>query len=209
MRRITVEILVTAAILFVCTSPAVGKIEYKDGLTHEISTIIYEDMAIMDSPSGVPTVVKALVGAGLYDVIVHGHSRFYMIGGEILDGSISMYDSSEAEISAGEMGDDPSDLFDSAKLTITGGNILGGFRMYGHAQLFVHGSDFKMDGVPVPYGPLAPHIGHLTGNLTDGGQIEGLIGVHDNAVVTLVPEPATLLLLGLGGSALLSKRRTV
>ena len=75
--------------------------------------------------------------------------------------------------------------------------------------------DFAIDGVPVGYGQLTSILGgaapndpvrHITGTLADGSFINNDFYVGGNATVVLIPEPATLFLLGLGAIKLRRKR---
>jgi len=47
----------------------------------------------------------------------------------------------------------------------------------------------------------------LTGTLLSGDPINNQFRIGNNAKIVLVPEPATIVLLGLGGLALLRRRR--
>ena len=84
------------------------------------------------------------------------------------------------------------------------------------AILTIVGSNFAVDGNPVPYGDLvAGSSGTLTGTLASGDSLnnEFLHGVnfeiHVNSIIRLVPEPSTALLLasGVAGLAVRGRRR--
>ena len=86
MKRIAVRIIVLLGFGLAARS-ADAVIVLNDGLTHEISTTM-EDIAVYDSPSGEPTVVRLVAGAEAQDVGVFQNSRFEMIAGEIEDGTL-------------------------------------------------------------------------------------------------------------------------
>jgi hypothetical protein len=179
-------------------NPANAILIYNDGLTHEVSTTVYEDIHIYDSPLGEPTLVKLLTGGDTVDIDVFQNSRFQMTGGVISDGTLSLHDYSRAEVSGGSIDDDPLWIGDFSRLTITGGDFTQLLRVLGNSQVFIHGSNFQIDGMPVGYGPVTVPVGMLTGTLLNG-QIRSLFTIRDSATVILIPEPATLLLFGLGG----------
>ena len=66
-------------------------IVYNDGLVHEISTTVYEDIGVYDGPSGEPTLVRLLAGAETQDVDVFQNRRFEMVAGEIEDGTLTRH----------------------------------------------------------------------------------------------------------------------
>jgi len=205
MKRTAVRIIVLLG-FGVAGSPADAVIVFNDGGTHEISTRVYEDIRVYDGPSGEPTLVRLVAGAETDDVDVFQNSRFEMIAGEIEDGTLSLHDHGQAELSGGRVSDDSMRISDFSRLIITGGDIGPGFMSYGNSEVFIHGSNFQIDGVPVGYGPVPVPIGNLSGDLLDG-QIDCSFEIFDNSSVTLVPEPASLGLLALGGVALIVRRK--
>jgi len=205
MKRIAVRIIVLLGFGF-AAGPADAVIIFNDGGLHEISTGVYEDMRIYDGPSGEPTLVRLLAGAETQDIDVFQNSRFEMTAGEIEDGTLILFDHSEGAISGGRVSDDMMRTFDFSRLIITGGDIGPGFMSYGNSEVLIHGSNFQIDGVPVGYGPVPVLMGFLTGDLLDG-QINCSFAILDNSSVTLVPEPASTIMLALGGVALILRRR--
>jgi hypothetical protein len=204
MKRIAVRIIVLLG-FGVAAGSADAVIVFDDGGTHEISTRVYEDIRVYDAPSGEPTLVRLVAGAETDDVDVFQNSRFEMTAGEIEDGTLILFDHSEGEISGGRISDDLMRIFDFSRLIITGGDIGPGFMSYGSSEVFIHGSNFQIDGVAVGYGRVLVPGGVLTGDLLDG-QIQCSFDIFDDSSVTLVPEPASLGLLALGGGSLILRR---
>jgi len=108
-----------------------------------------------------------------------------------------------------------------SQVTITGGLIEEGSVIAGNqdeasnALITVVGTDFTFKGEPVDYGELYippgrdPRGGILTGTLLDGSYLNTNFYVVGDAkiVLTPIPEPTTLLLLGLGAVMLRRKRK--
>ena len=81
--------------------------------------------------------------------------------------------------------------------------------------LEINGSNFAVDGIPLGFGEIKSTLGGyyenepfrtLTGTLANGDIINNSFRIGDYASIVLVPEPVTLLLLGLGG-AIVRKRK--
>lgn len=134
----------------------------------------------------------------------------------ISGGSISWlypYESSQVTMSGGSVG--YLETYGSSQVTLSGGEIGGGLWLGDSATLTIHGLDFAIDGQPFGYGELTSIRGgdygsepyrHLTGMLASGDPLSNDFRIGQNAKIILVPEPATLLLLGLG-AMILRKRR--
>jgi len=204
MKRVTLCVVALIGIGFAANS-ADAVIIYDDGLVHEISAAVYGDIHVYDGPASQATLVRLIAGADTSDVQVFQNSRFEMTGGAIGEGELSLHDNSTGHISAGSISDDPSWIGDSSTLTITGIDFIDALKLDGDARVFIHGANFKIDDVPVAYGPVNPPGGHLSGDLLYGHIECGLFFLSDAAAVTLIPEPATLALLALGALALRSK----
>ena len=103
---------------------------------------------------------------------------------------------------------------DNSQVTFSGGSIgntiyVGRYSSTGSWIKFI-GSDFAINGTPVNYGRFDTGVqdevhGTLTGTLVNGGYLDNEFYIYADSSIILIPEPATLLLLGLGGLLLRRK----
>jgi len=119
-------------------------------------------------------------------------------------------------VSGGKVGD--LGVHHSSQVIVSGGLLEGDMYLSTNGVLTIDGSDFAIDGTPVGYIELTSILGlgyddepyrRLTGTLLNGDPLDNDFRIGNSAKIILVPEPATLLLLGLGGLILRRKRRTV
>ena len=124
-------------------------------------------------------------------------------------------DTSQLEVSAGPIAE-CLDARDRAQIDVLGGYIGSYCISVDSAVLTMHGSDFAIDSISVGYGELISILGgapqdepvrHLTGTLASGEPIDNYFYIGHDGEIILLPEPATIFLLALGGLALLGKRR--
>jgi hypothetical protein len=79
----------------------------------------------------------------------------------------------------------------------------------GSSRITIDGSNFAIDGTPL--GEITTILGtggsfrRLTGTLANGDIINNQFRISDDAKLFLVPEPATLLLLGFGAVMMVMK----
>jgi hypothetical protein len=161
----------------------------------------------------------------------YGFSQVDITGGSV--GWLLGFDSSRVNITGGSINDwlqsiysNQTDIFGgsiesvygcySGRINIYGSSIHGELRIWGECIIKIFGSGFAVDGQPFGYGELTNILGvgpwgeptrRLTGTLLSGEFIDNDFYVGDDARIVLIPEPATLLLLGLGGMFL--KRRRI
>ena len=228
------KFVIVLAVLFLCACPANSDIYLNDGQTHNIDYEINEDVFVDYHTPEMYTTVNWLDGADSDDRLYgYENSRINILGGFIryliscssskvnisggrmggYSGFVESYHSSQMDISGGDiMGLISSD---SSRMNISGGSIEGLWHIRDQSIMQIFGSDFAINGQPVGYGELTSIFGgsawdepprHLTGTLLNGDFIDNVFYIGNEAKIILIPEPATLLLLGLGG-ILLRKRQ--
>lgn len=153
-------------------------------------------------------------GTSASDVRIEDSAFATITGGNIE--RLLLFDYGEAEITGGTIGYvswQIAALLHQQSIThVYGGDFIGEIRLGANpnwldesCELFVHGTNFKINGLPVEYGTFTNSNGqnytdyYLTGTLETGEAISNYIFVYDNSSLVLIPEPATLALLALGG----------
>jgi len=169
-------------------------------------------------------------GGTIGDLVCNGSSQITMTGGNvdffvtyetnrtnISGGYITQLNASgscQVNISGGEL---DSYLFvaETGLVDISGGSIESDLFTYDQSRIQIFGFDFAVDGQPFGYGELTSILGgfpsiepvrHLTGTLLSGELIDNDFYIGHDAKIILIPEPATVFLLGLGGLLIRKKR---
>jgi len=151
------------------------------------------------------TVVGGEIGGPVY---CRENSRVDISGGS-MDAWVQSLGSSEVTIGGGEI-----NLFveawDNSRVAISGGTIGGRIAAVRDGLITLAGSNFAVNGTPVGYGDFAGDYatsGTLTGILANGDVLNNQFALNGPAAdITFIPEPGTILLLGLGGLGLRRKR---
>jgi len=235
MRNRCATIWFMTAVLIMAADQGFGVIDFKDGAAHDINYMIrLDDVRVDYQAPGKKTTVNMLAGGSIYfpmttngyndgrlnifagarvfSLYTHDSFKVTMSGGEV-PLVLDAYDSSQIIISGGTV----SRLYarDSSKAIMSGGIIKTDMVLTTNAELTLDGSNFAVDGNPVGFGEITSLLGGdysnepyrtLTGTLANGDILNSPFRIGDYASITLVPEPCTLLLLGLG-AAIVSRRR--
>ena len=152
-------------------------------------------------------------GTSCSDLGVEGSAFATITGGQIE--RLTVFDYGQVEIRGGTIGyanwQNAALIHQESSTHVYGGDLIGQIRLGANpywpdesCQLFVHGTNFKINGLPVEYGtyinPNKPGYTdyYLTGILLSGETINNHIYLYDDSSLVLIPEPATLFLLGLG-----------
>jgi hypothetical protein len=145
-----------------------------------------------------------IYGSGIDNIHSYGSSEVNIHGGWI--DNIHGCDSSRINIYGGGYIYYGLEGYDSSQISITGGSIHGDLKLWG-GKIQISGSDFAVDGQSVGYGELTSILGHwpedeplrhLTGKLLSSELINNDFYIGYNARIILIPEPATMALLGIG-----------
>jgi hypothetical protein len=130
----------------------------------------------------------------------------------LIYGELYAQDNSEVFLSGGWAGNIIAEG-ENCRIEITGGGAAEILNARMQSQVTIYGSDFSIDGISVGYGVI-PEAEHpwariLEGLYPNGYGIEMEFSFDTGASIILapVPEPATLLLFGLGGLMLRKRRR--
>jgi hypothetical protein len=154
-----------------------------------------------------------------------------MSGGSV-SGNLWAYSSSQVTMNSGSVNNFWA--YDSSRITMSGGSVSGVLGVHHSslvnwsggsveqylevgemAALTIYGSNFAIDGIPFVSGEITSILGgsyssepfrRLTGTLANGDIINNQFQIGDYASITLIPEPASLLLLVLGGILAIRKK---
>lgn len=220
---------VTIAMIIICLflRPANALIVFDDGLVHNVDWVIgHSDdvyVGFSDSPGPPPessslntniTTLNLLSGGVITGTALAADGGIINIEGGLVYFALGAVGSGEVTISHGAVIGNV--LAAGGDIAISGGRIGGFIRTSGQATMTLRGTNFAVDGIlvssdslwfemlsrsPLPMSSDYYH-GVLTGMLANGDPIHNHFYIWSGSDIALaepLPEPATLLLLGLGG----------
>lgn len=133
-----------------------------------------------------------------------GLSKVFVSGGYIRNRGLETGGDSMVTISGGRI--DGMLIRGNSQVTVTGGVFDDVFGLYNTATLIIDGMDFKIDGRSVANGDYNFNYSewhNITGTLSNGDVLNNdFYPWESTATISLIPEPCSLVLLGLGGLAL-------
>jgi hypothetical protein len=233
-RKITVWVLIFAGVCCFGSPKCAGTIVYDDGGIHNLNEYINDSIEVRDSSSEQITTVNLLSNYVFGRLYAYDNSRVTMSGGFLRnpDSGMYAYDYSQVIISGGYIGWGV-EAEGNSHVTVSGGSIIHALRAVGNSHVTVSGgslgndckiyagiypsddstmtivgSNFAINGKKVANGIFNDDdwvFGNLTGTLADGHSLNETFYIYGNSTLVLIPEPATLLLLGLGAVMLRRK----
>lgn len=158
---------------------------------------------------------RADISGGSMDLLWAAGNSYIEISSGSINFDLQAINKSRVYISGGSIGTEVF-VYENSQVQISGGSIGGALIPNNWSILTIQGSDFTVDGQPFGYGELMSIYGgtwqlestrHLTGTLVSGEMIDNYFFIGYDASIVLVPEPAMILLLALGGLAVIRRRR--
>ncbi len=150
--------------------------------------------------------VVTIFGGGIWSDLNAFHNVQITISAGEIRGSVVAGYSSQITISGGVI---RGNLLaaDNSQLTISGGTIGNELRVGEEGRVAIYGTGFNYGYGSITHTSGAEYtLGTLTGTLASGEAINTVFKIYDGGTIVLAPEPATILLFGLG-AALLRKYR--
>jgi len=230
MKRQAILVLVMVVLYSVLSANVEAVVVFDDGLPHDIATYINDIVEVRDNSVGDATTLNLLLGGQIqWQLYVYDNSYTNIFEGSI-ENDLWFYDESQISISGGAIkthltahghsrveisgaifGENYTNeinrAYDYSTITISGGEfgVDTRFGALNNGRIVIHGTDFNYDYGTYTHSDFPSPV-YFTGILANGDPINNSFQISDSASIVLTPEPATVLLLGFGGLALLKKR---
>lgn len=217
-RVLSIIAIIFIGIFVICVPQAEATVTYfEDGGTYSIGNNL-DTVTVTNStkvtllPSGSidrkliafdASEITMLGGSVGTDLFAYGHSKISLSGGTV-GSTFWAYGSATLNMSGGSVPVLKLENYSTA--IMYGGSVVLGLSVKNNSSLTLKGSNFAINGSPAAYGKYtaADYTNlRLTGTLENGDLLDNNISIYDNAnIILAIPEPATLLLFGLGGLVL-------
>jgi hypothetical protein len=164
-------------------------------VSHQTSRLVLTGGNIIEAQARDQSAID-LNGASVFGMHTFDDARVVMADGGLL--SIDARDRSDAHFASGFIGGAGILMGefvarDSASITLAGGTSdpMDRYLAYGAGTITFIGSNFRVDGSSVPYGPIAAQTGTLTGTFESGAAIDNPFYQGGSASPVCQPGPCT------------------
>lgn len=155
------------------------------------------------------------MSGGTVGVIYADRDSAVTISGGTIQSEFVSHDNSAITMSGGVAREAHS--HDNSTITMSGGVIERDFRVYDSATVYLEGSNFRVNGTSLVNGDKLSNFvdffdnryhGIITGTLADGSTLNNYFSIWNTGGhagtgdIIIIPEPCSLVLLGLGGLVL-------
>jgi hypothetical protein len=188
-----------------------GSIRWFD--SHDSSRVDISDGLISKYFASYDSSQVDISGGSIYELDSCHFSQVNISGGSI--DWFHSSNSSQVDISGGSINNSFGSS-GSSQVNIFGGSVSTDLLLYDQSKIQIFGFDFAVDGQPFGYGELTSIFGgwpwnephrRLTGTLLSGELIDNDFLIGQNARIVLIPEPASAIMLGLGGLFFVLRRK--
>lgn len=203
------EVKILLLVLAICFAipETKGTTVFDDGQTHIIDYQIADTVYVYNNFWNESTTINLVTGGVVTGRLYSYEDSLLNLSGGELQTSFRVYNQSQFYMSSGPLR--LLYMYDDSCGIICGGELVRGLISLEQAStLTFYGKDFMIDGHPV-YGTITgPGTGTLSGILEDDSLFDDIrFEIQDYASLVFIPEPSTIILLGLGSLMLLKRRK--
>ena len=212
MQNAAMRCAVVMAVLALTAAQGFALVHYNNGGTHNITWAHNEYVLIDYNKPGMNTTVIFEPGGavtGDYDLYGYQDCRIILNGG-VLNHDLNAYNNTKVTIYSGSIN---QFLYarDNSVVNLYGGTV-GTISLQDNADLFVYGVSYALNGTPIDPGQIIEMPDKtvtLSVTFETGGTMDYEVlfrGSGQNSLALMIPEPATLGLLAVGGLTMLKRR---